>query len=148
MVRIGDAARQSGVSTKAIRHYEMIDLLRPAKRDSNGYRAYGEVDVHELRFIKRARTLGFPIETIRELLSLWRDQLRPSRKVRALAEEHLRFLDDRVVATEQMAATLRRLIEACSGDHRPDCPILEDLSAGRNSKDGDRAGNTRRRATR
>lgn len=130
MIRIGDAARRSGVSAKAIRHYEIIGLLRAAKRDTNGYRAYSEIDVHELRFIKRARTLGFPIETIRELLSLWRDRSRPSRNVRALAEGHLGFLDARVKATEQMATSLRRLIEACNGDHRPDCPIIEDLSAG------------------
>lgn len=130
MIRIGDAARKSGVSAKTIRHYEMIGLLRPATRDSNGYRSYNEIDVHELRFIKRARTLGFPIETIRELLSLWRDRSRPSRKVRVLAERHLGFLDARVQATEQMAVSLRRLIEACSGDHRPDCPILDDLSTG------------------
>ena len=146
MIRIGDAARQSGVSAKAIRHYEMIDLLRPAKRDSNGYRAYSEIDVHELRFIKRARMLGFPIETIRELLSLWRDRSRPSRKVRALAEGHLGFLDARIKATEETAVSLRRLIEACSGDHRPHCPILEDLSAGQGQAPmgDDRPGKSRR----
>jgi Cu(I)-responsive transcriptional regulator len=147
MMRIGDVAQLSGVSAKLIRHYEFIGLLRTAEREANGYRAYSDTDVHELRFIKRARLLGFPIETIRELLSLWRDQSRPSRKVRALAETHLRFLDDRIAATEQMAATLRRLIKACSGDHRPDCPILEDLSAGRNPKESHRPGNTRRRPT-
>lgn len=130
MVRIGDAARRSGVSAKLIRHYESIGLLRPAEREANGYRCYSEADVHELRFIKRARTLGFPIERIRELLSLWRDHSRPSRKVRSLALTHLQMLESRITATEQMTAVLRQLIEACRGDHRPDCPILEDLSAG------------------
>lgn len=148
MMRIGDAARQSDVSAKAIRHYEMIGLLRPAPRNSNGYRSYSEIDVHELRFIKRARTLGFPIETIRELLSLWRDRSRPSRKVRALAEGHLGFLDARIQATEQMAVSLRRLIEACSGDHRPDCPILDDLSTDQGTTGANRPGKNRRGPTR
>ena len=133
-MRIGEAARLSGVSSKLIRHYESIGLLAPSGRLANGYRTYDEIDVHELRFIKRARVLGFPIEKIRELLSLWRDRSRPSRKVRTLAEGHLSFLEARSVATEQMATTLRRLIEACSGDHRPDCPIFENLSAGQSAK--------------
>ena len=134
MLRIGDAARLSGVSARLIRHYESIGLLRPAGRTANDYRDYTDVDIHELRFIKRARILGFPIDTIRELLSLWRDKSRPSRKVRALAQSHLETLDARIEATEQMAASLRRLIEACRGDHHPDCPILDDLSAGAQSK--------------
>lgn len=129
-MRIGVAAQRSGVSAKSIRHYESIGLLRPAEREANGYRAYSEVDVHELRFIKRARTLGFPIERIRELLSLWRDHRRPSRRVRSLALAHLQMLEGRIAATEAMAAALRHLIEACRGDHRPNCPILEDLSDG------------------
>jgi len=129
MIRIGDAAGRSGVPAKTIRHYESIGLLRPAEREANGYRSYSEVDIHELRFIRRARTLGFPIERIRELLSLWRDHRRPSRKVRSLAQAHLQMLETRIAATEAMAATLRHLIEVCRGDHRPDCPILDDLSA-------------------
>lgn len=133
-MQIGEAAQLSGVSSKLIRHYESIGLLAPSDRLANGYRSYDEVDVHELRFIKRARILGFPIEKIGELLSLWRDKSRSSRKVRLLAEGHLSFLEARRVATEQMAATLRQLIKACSGDHRPDCPILENLSAGQFAK--------------
>lgn len=128
MMRIGDAARLSGVSTKLIRHYESIGLLRRADREANGYRAYNDVDIHELRFIKRARALGFPIKIISELLSLWRDRSRPSRSVRTLAQRHLGTLEKHAAATEQMAATLRVLIAACRGDHRPECPILEDLS--------------------
>lgn len=134
MIRIGEAAKRSGVPAKTIRHYESIGLLRPAGRQANGYRSYSEIDVHELRFIKRARTLGFPIERIRELLSLWRDHRRPSRKVRSLAQAHLDMLDARIAATEGVAIALRLLIEACRGDHRPDCPILEDLSAGQQSR--------------
>ena len=129
-MRIGEVSRLSGVSTKLIRHYEAVGLLRSADREANGYRAYGEIDAHELRFIKRARMLGFPIERIRELLSLWRDRSRHSRKVRSLAQSHLEFLEDRIRATEQMEAPLRTLIAACAGDHRPDCPILDDLGKG------------------
>lgn len=137
-MRIGEISRLSGVSTKLIRHYEAIGLLRSAHRDANGYRAYGEIDVHELRFIKRARMLGFPIETIRDLLSLWRDTSRHSRKVRALAQTHLKFLENRIEATRQMEAPLRTLIAACTGDHRPDCPILDDLSSGHVSSQPER----------
>ncbi len=128
-MRIGEASRLSGVSTKLIRHDESVELLRPADRDPNGYRAYGEVDVHELRFIKRARMLVFPIERIRDLLSLWRDKSRHSRKVRALAQAHLDFLENRIEATRQMEVPLRSLIAACVGDHMPDCPILDDLGS-------------------
>lgn len=130
-MRIGEASKRSGVSAKLIRHYEATGLLRPAERAENGYRIYTPIDVHELRFIKRARSLGFSIAAIGELLSLWRDKTRPSRSVRALAQRHLAVLDARLTATEQMADTLRELIAACRGDHRPECPILENLSRGR-----------------
>ena len=90
-MRIGDAARLSGVSARLIRYYESADLLSPAGRDANGYRIFDESNVHELRFIKRARSLGFPINQIDELLDLWRDKNRPSRKVRVLAERHAVF---------------------------------------------------------
>lgn len=128
-MHIGDAAHRSGITAKSIRHYESIGLLRPADRDANGYRRFSEVDVHELRFIKRARMLGFAIEQVRELLSLWRDHSRPSSKVRSLAQAHLQFLRKRIAATEEMAAALQRLVDACRGDNRPQCPILEDLGA-------------------
>ena len=130
-MRIGDAARLSGVSAKLIRYYESVGLLSPAGRDANGYRVFDERNVHELRFIKRARSLGFPIKQIDELLDLWRDQRRPSRKVRALAERHKQAVVSRMEAHRSIIKVLSRLIAACKGDDRPDCPILDELSEGR-----------------
>jgi Cu(I)-responsive transcriptional regulator len=130
-MRIGDAARLSGVSAKLIRYYESVGLLSPAGRDANGYRIFDERNVHELRFIKRARSLGFPIKQIDELLDLWRDQRRPSRKVRALAERHKQAVVSRMEAHRSIIKVLSRLIAACKGDDRPDCPILDELSEGR-----------------
>jgi Cu(I)-responsive transcriptional regulator len=130
-MRIGDAARLSGVSARLIRYYESADLLSPAGRDANGYRIFDERNMHELRFIKRARSLGFPIKQIDELLGLWRDKQRPSRKVRALAERHKETVVSRMEAHRSIVDVLSRLIEACKGDDRPDCPILDELSGGR-----------------
>jgi MerR family transcriptional regulator, copper efflux regulator len=131
MMRIGDAARLSGVSARLIRYYESEGLLSPAGRDTNGYRIFDERNLHELRFIKRARSLGFPIKQIDELLGLWRDKRRPSRKVRALAERHKETVVSRMEAHRSIVDVLSRLIEACKGDDRPDCPILDELSGGR-----------------
>ncbi len=131
MMRIGDAARLSGVSARLIRHYETEGLLSPAGRDANGYRIFDERNVYELRFIKRARSLGFPIKQIDELLGLWRDKQRPSRKVRALAERHKETVVSRMEAHRSIVDVLSRLIEACKGDDRPDCPILDELSGWR-----------------
>jgi MerR family copper efflux transcriptional regulator len=128
-MRIGDAARLSGVSAKLIRHYESARLLSPLGRDASGYRIFDERNVQELRFIKRARSLGFPIKEIDELLRLWRDKKRPSRKVRALAERHREAVTARMEAHRAIIDVLRRLIDACKGDDRPDCPILGELSA-------------------
>jgi len=111
-----------------IRHYEAIGLLRPAVRRGNAYRDYGERDLHELRFIKRARRLGFSIAEIGELLALWRDRGRPSREVKRIAEAHIGDLQARIAEMQAMANTLRELIAACRGDDRPDCPILDDLA--------------------
>ena len=130
MMRIGNAARLSGVSAKLIRYYESVGLLSPAGRDANGYRAFDERNVHELNFIKRARSLGFPIKQIDELLDLWRDKTRPSRKVCALAERHKQAIVSRMEAHRSIIKVLRRLIAACKGDDRPDCPILDELSLG------------------
>lgn len=127
-MNIGQAAEHSGVSAKMIRHYESIGLLRPAARSSNTYRQYGEQDVHELRFIGRARSLGFSMKEIGELLSLWRDRERPSSDVRQVAARHLHELEDKLAEMQAMVTTLRKLIHACHGDERPDCPILEDLA--------------------
>jgi Cu(I)-responsive transcriptional regulator len=130
-MRIGDAARLSGVSARLIRYYESEGLLSPAGRDANGYRIFDERNVHELRFIKRARSLGFPIKEIVDLLDLWRDKQRPSRKVRALAERHKQVAVSRMEAHRSIVDVLSRLIEACKGDDGPKCPILDELSGGR-----------------
>ena len=127
-MRIGEAARQSGVSAKLIRYYESIGLLTAARRSDSGYRTFDERNVHELRFIRRARLLGFPIKQIDELLKLWRDKKRPSRKVRALAVLHKEAVRSRMEAHQAIIGVLARLIKACKGDDRPDCPILDELS--------------------
>ncbi len=134
MMRIGDAARLSGVSAKLIRYYESAGLLSPAGRDANGYRVFDERNVHELRFIRRARSLGFPIKQIHELLALWRDKKRASRDVRALAQRHKQAVVDRMEAHRAIIKVLTRLIDSCKGDNRPDCPILDELSSARSRK--------------
>jgi Cu(I)-responsive transcriptional regulator len=127
-VGIGDASKTTGVSVKAIRHYEAIGLIRPATRTGAGYRLYAEQDLHALRFIRQARNLGFPIETIAALLELWRDRERPSQAVKALASSHMAELDAKLRELEAMKRTLAALIEHCHGDARPECPILENLA--------------------
>jgi MerR family copper efflux transcriptional regulator len=131
-MNIGAAATATGVTTKMIRHYEAIGLLHPAARRENSYRDYGEHEIHELRFIRRARKLGFAMQEIAELLTLWRDKKRPSREVRRIAKEHLVDLESRIDEMQTMAATLRHLVRTCHGDGRPDCPILADLGRGEN----------------
>ena len=127
-MNIGGVAAVSGVTPKMIRHYEAIGLLRPAERRPNAYRDYGDRDIHELKFIRRARRLGFSIAEIGELLALWRDRGRPSREVKRIAEAHIGGLQARVAEMQAMADTLRHLVAACHGDDRPDCPILDDLA--------------------
>ena len=129
-MKIGAAAAASGVTAKMIRHYEAIGLLRPAERRGNLYRDYGERDIHELKFIRRARRLGFSIAEIGALLTLWRDRARPSREVKRIAEAHIGELEARVTDMQAMAKTLRELVASCHGDDRPDCPILDDLALG------------------
>jgi Cu(I)-responsive transcriptional regulator len=123
---IGEAAAASGVSAKMIRHYEAIGLLSPA-RLANGYRDYAPRDVQVLRFIRTARGLGFGLPEIRRLLALWQDRNRASAEVRKIALGHIAELERKAADLSAMAATLRALAEACHGDHRPDCPILERL---------------------
>ncbi len=127
-MNIGEASKASGVSAKMIRHYESIGLLRPPARASNDYRQYAERDLHELRFIARARALGFSMKEIRDLLSLWRNRRRASAQVRAIAGTHLKALEQRIVMMESVRATLSELVRCCHGDDRPDCPILDDLT--------------------
>lgn len=129
-MNIGQAAEASGVSAKMIRYYDEIGLVRPASRTGSNYREFGEREVNELRFIKRARSLGFSMEEITHLLSLWRDRARPSREVKAIADKHVAELDRRIAEMQAMADTLRQLSRCCAGDDRPDCPILTDLTGG------------------
>lgn len=129
-MNIGQAARASGVSAKMIRYYEQIGLVRSAERTDSNYRSFDEKNVNELRFIRRARSLGFSVAEITNLLSLWRDRARPSREVKAIAQDHVAELEDRIAEMQAMAETLRHLSDCCAGDERPDCPILTDLAAG------------------
>jgi MerR family gold-responsive transcriptional activator of gol and ges genes len=130
-VNIGQASRATGVSAKMIRYYESTGLIRPAERTGGNYRAFGDRDINELRFIRRARTLGFSVEEIVILLSLWRDRTRPSREIKAVAEQRLAELHARIAEMQAMADTLETLAHCCAGDDRPDCPILADLAAAR-----------------
>ena len=127
-LNIGQAATRSGVSAKMVRHYEALGLLGRVPRTDGGYRQYREADVHTLRFIKRARELGFAMTEIAELVSLWRNRRRTSASVHRIAEQHLRELDARIEAMQAMQRTLRDLLAHCHGDERPDCPILDDLA--------------------
>lgn len=127
-MNIGQASKATGVSNKMIRYYESVGLIRPADRTDSNYRDFGERDVRELQFIRRSRDLGFSVEEIGHLLSLWRDRDRPSREVKAIAEKHVADLDARIAEMQAMADTLRTLAECCAGDDRPDCPILIDLA--------------------
>ncbi|MGN7919563.1 MULTISPECIES: Cu(I)-responsive transcriptional regulator [Lysobacter] len=128
---IGEAAALSGVSAKMIRHYESIDLIPPAGRSIAGYRLYSDNDVHRLRFIKRSRSLGFSIKQIETLLGLWDNRSRESVEVKRLALAHAEELAGKIREMQTMQRTLEELAHRCHGDHRPDCPILEDLAESR-----------------
>lgn len=128
-MNIGQAAEASGISAKMIRYYEATGLIKKAERSVSGYRHYGEADVHSLRFIRRARDLGFAVEQISELLALWRDRGRASAEVKAMALEHVAELKRKISDLRAMARTLSTLAEHCEGDHRPDCPIIDDLAS-------------------
>jgi MerR family copper efflux transcriptional regulator len=127
-MNIGTAARASGVPAKTIRYYEEIGLIRPAGRSNGNYRVYGDLEVETLRFIRRARGLGFSVDEVAELLDLWRDRGRNSRQVKALANRHLADIDGKIAGLKTMRDSLNELIERCHGDSRPDCPILADLA--------------------
>ena len=126
-MNIGQASEASGISAKMIRHYETIELVPRAVRSECGYRNYDNTAVHRLRFIRRARDLGFSFEQIRELLKLWSDKKRSSADVKALAETHIVELEARARQLQEMVGTLKHLVQACSGNHRPNCPIIEEL---------------------
>ena len=127
-MQIGTVAETSGISTKAIRYYESVGLIQAATRSHSGYRIYGERDLRTLRFIQRARGLGFSVEEVGDLLALWRDTDRHSAQVKALARRHVADIDRKVAELGGMRDTLIDLIERCHGDDRPDCPILDDLA--------------------
>ena len=126
-MNIGQAATASGISAKMIRYYESIALVPPGRRSDAGYRIYSEDDLHVLRFVKRARSLGFSLEQIRELLSLWQNKARASADVKAIALGHVAQLEQRIAELTEMRDTLQTLAGCCQGNDRPDCPILQSL---------------------
>lgn len=126
---IGQAASQAGVSAKMVRHYEALGLLPPVARTEAGYRLYTERDVHVLRFIRRARDLGFGMAEIAQLLALWHDRQRASADVRRIAQQHVADLDRRLAELQAMRDTLQHLVGCCHGNDRPDCPILDQLDS-------------------
>ena len=128
LLNIGEAAESSGVSAKMIRHYEEIGLVPKPGRTQAGYRVYREADVHRLRFVRRARDLGFSMKEIETLLGLWNNRRRASSEVKRLATRHIADLDRRIAELQAMRRTLAELSRHCHGDHRPDCPILDDLA--------------------
>jgi Cu(I)-responsive transcriptional regulator len=127
-MQIGAVARKSGVPAKTIRYYESVGLIDQAGRSASGYRVYGARDIQTLRFISRARGLGFSVKDVADLLALWRDQARSSAQVKRLASNHLGQIDRKIAELREVRATLVDLIERCHGDDRPDCPILADLA--------------------
>lgn len=128
-MNIGQAAKASGISGKMIRYYESIGLITPVDRTEAGYRVFSEKDVHALRFISRARGLGFSVEQMGNLLALWQDRHRASADVKAVAQAHIEELDIKIKKLQDMRQTLEHLVSHCHGDERPDCPILGDLAA-------------------
>jgi len=126
-MNVGEAARRSGLPAKTIRYYEEIGLVHPA-RGLNGYRDYETDDIHRLAFLRRARNLGFSIDDCRQLMALYADRTRASHDVRAIASAHVAAIEEKVRELQSMRATLQRLIHACHGDERPDCPILEEMA--------------------
>ena len=127
-MNIGAAAERSGMPPKTIRYYESVGLIAPAERRGNGYRDYSDKDVATLRFVHRARGLGFTIEECRELLALYRDRERASSDVKRIALDRVTTIDAKIAELQGMRAALLTLAHRCHGDDRPDCPILEDLA--------------------
>jgi MerR family copper efflux transcriptional regulator len=132
-MNIGTVAERSGLPPKTIRYYETIGLIAAADRRANGYRTYSQVDMQTLNFIKRARGLGFSVDEVRGLLDLWRDKTRANADVKALATRHLKALDRKIDELNAMRSVLTDLVKRCRGDHRPDCPILDELASRKKS---------------
>ena len=126
-LNIGSVAQAAGLPAKTIRYYESIGLVAPAGRRANGYRSYSQADMRTLAFIKRARSLGFSVEEVRDLLDLWRNKSRKSAAVKALTTKHIEALDRKITELQSMREALADLVNACHGDARPDCPILVEL---------------------
>ncbi len=131
-MNISEAADQSGLPAKTIRYYEEIGLVTPAARRANGYRDYAQQDVHTLRFLNRARNLGFSVEDCRALMTLYTDRTRKSADVKALAQARIENIDLKIAELRSMRRTLEQVAEKCHGDDRPDCPILDDLASEEN----------------
>lgn len=127
-MNIGEAAAVSGVTAKMIRHYESMRLIPTASRTLSGYRMYSEQDVYNLRFIRHARSLGFSIRQIADLLDLWRDRSRTSSQVKALAQTHIAELEQKIAEMQVMKDELQCLVQGCHGDQRPECPIIDRLA--------------------
>lgn len=138
-MNIGEAAKASGVNAKMMRYYESINLIPQAARSDAGYRFYTDTDINRLRFIGRARDLGFSVEQIRNLLALWQDKERSSADVKALAMRHVATLNDKIDELKTMVHTLEHLAQTCHGDTRPDCPILENLGGKHRPSSANRA---------
>lgn len=132
-MNIGVAAKRSGVSAKTIRYYEDIGLLRPPSRTPSGYRQYVDADVQILRFVDRARSLGFSLEDLRKLLALWADKQRKSAEVKSLARRHIKDIEQKILELQTMRGALVDLALRCQGNDRPECPILEGLARVRSS---------------
>jgi len=130
-MNIGQAAEKAGISAKSIRYYESVGLIAQAMRRGNNYRDYGDQEIAELRFIHRARSLGFSVKEVGDLLALWRDRKRASQQVREVAKRHIDDIERKIAELQSMRATLNTLVAKCHGDDRPDCPILEDLASGK-----------------
>ena len=126
-MNLGEVSERSGMPAKTIRYYEDIGLIKPQRAD-NGYRSFSPSDLHKLSFLGRARALGFSIEDCRTLMALYEDEGRESAQVKAVAEEHLNAIDEKITQLQSMRSTLAHLVHCCAGDNRPDCPILEDLA--------------------
>lgn len=127
-MKISSVAEQSGISAKTIRYYESVGLIPPATRTDNGYRAYTVIDVQTLRFIQRARSLGFSVDEVSGLLALWRDRGRASSTVKTLAKKNIESIEQKIRELETMRTALTDLIERCHGDDRPECPIIDELA--------------------
>lgn len=127
-MNIGEVSKASGVTSKMIRHYEELGIIPKASRSLSGYRTYSEKDIHILKFVKRARTLGFGMKEIKQLVNLWRNKSRSSADVKRLTMKHINELETKIFELKTMVDSLKALSHNCHGDGRPDCPILEDLA--------------------